>query len=81
MSPKLKAFLLGAVEALGAGVVLGLLTVWGEPSNVVLTKAGFMAAGAAALKYGLVYLLGYLRKHEVFREVWTDERRSVEANK
>ena len=77
MNPKVKAFLLGAGEAAGAGLVIGLLSVWSEPSDVILTAAGLAAAGSIALKFGVVYLLGYLRKNAAFRPVWTDEKRAA----
>lgn len=76
MNPKVKAFLFGAAEAAGAGAVLGVMTVWGEPGDVILTKAGIVAAASVAIKYGLVYLFAYLRKNVAFRPVWTEEERT-----
>jgi hypothetical protein len=80
MNPKVKAFLLGAAEALAAGVVLGVGSVWVQPGDVILTKAGLVTAATTGAKAGLIYLLGYLRKNIAFREVWTPERRDVERN-
>jgi hypothetical protein len=77
MNPKLKAFLLGAAEAAGAGVVIGVLSVWSQPNDVVLTVAGLTAAGAVGLKFGVVYLFAFLRKNVAFRPVWTPEERNA----
>jgi len=67
MNPKIKAFLVGGAEAAGAGAVIGLLSVWGEPSDVLLTRAGLVVAAATGVKFGVVYLLGYLRKNVAFQ--------------
>jgi len=80
MNPKIKAFLLGAAEALAAGAVFGVGSVWVQPGDVILTKAGFVTAATTGAQVGLIYLLGYLRKNVAFREVWTPERRNVEGS-
>ncbi len=80
MNPKLKAFLLGAGEAAGAGIIIGVLSVWTQPADVVLTGAGIALAGTTGLKFGLVYLFAFLRKNVAFRPVWTDEQRAALTN-
>jgi hypothetical protein len=63
MKEKLKVIGLGALEAFGAGIVIGLASVWGEPNDVILSKAGFIAAATTAAKFGFVYFVAFLRKH------------------
>jgi len=77
MNPKLKAFLLGAAEAIAVGFALGVYSVWATPGDVVLTKAGLLAVAAVGLKVAIIYLGGYLRKNMAFRPVWTDEQRAA----
>ena len=77
MNPKLKAFLRGAAEAAGAGIVIGVLSVWTQPTDVVLTGPGLALAGTTGLKFGLVYLFAFLRMNVAFRPVWTDEKRAA----
>jgi hypothetical protein len=81
MNPKLKAFLLGAGEALAVGFVIGIGSLWVEPKDVVLTWAAVSAALLTGAKFAIVYLVAYLRKNVAFREVWTPERRAVESVK
>ncbi len=80
MNGKIRVFLLGAAEALGVGFVLGLGSLWGKPEDVILTLAGLSTAAVTGAKFAVIYLLAYLRKNVAFREVWTPERRAVEAN-
>lgn len=61
MNDRLKTYLQGAAEAFGIGLVAGLGSVWGQPTDVVLTGAGLAAAGLVAAKFGVIYLLGFLR--------------------
>jgi len=77
MNPKVKVFLLGAAEAAGAGIVIGVLSVWTQPADVVLTGPGLALAGMTGLKFGLVYLFAYLRKNVAFRPVWSPEERNA----
>jgi uncharacterized membrane protein len=79
MNPKIKAFLLGAAEAVGIGFVLGVGAVWIKPEDVLFTKAGMVLAFQTGSQVAVIYLLGFLRKNMAFREVWTAQRRAVES--
>jgi uncharacterized membrane protein len=81
MNPKLKEFLLGAAEAIGVGFVIGVGAVWIKPEDVLFTSAGLVLALQTGVQVAVIYLLGYLRKNMVFREVWTPERRFAEGVK
>jgi uncharacterized membrane protein len=81
MNPKLKAFLLGAAEAVAVGFVIGVGAVWIKPEDVLFTSAGVLLALQTGAQVAVIYLLGFLRKNMVFREVWTPERRAVEGVK
>jgi len=75
MNPKLKTFLLGALEAAGVGFGLGVYSVWMTPGDVVLTKAGLLAVAGVGVKVAIIYLGGYLRNNRAFQRVWTEEER------
>jgi hypothetical protein len=67
MNGKIKAFLLGCLEAFGGGFVLGLAIVWNEPGSVVLSLDAMKAAGEFGIRYGLFYFLGFLRMNAAFK--------------
>lgn len=81
MNPKLKTFLLGLAEAAAAGFVLGVASVWVKPEDVLFTKEGVVLALQTGAQVAVIYLFAFLRKNTAFREVWTPERRVVEARK
>jgi len=58
---QLSTALKGAGEAFVIGAVIGIGTVWGQPSDIQLTAAGLAAAGLVALKFGLTYFIAWLR--------------------
>lgn len=81
MNPKLKAFLLGAAEAVAAGFIVGVTAVWVKPGDVLFTTAGFILVAKTGAQVAVIYLFAFLRQHMAFREVWTPERRAVESVK
>lgn len=81
MNPKLKTFLLGLAEAAAVGFALGVGSVWVKPEDVLFTKEGVLLAAQTGAQVAVIYLVAYLRKNMVFREVWTPERRAVEGVK
>ena len=60
---KLKRVGLGALESAAVGFLVGVASVWGQPTDVLLTSAGLLAVGATGAKFGLVYMLGFLRQN------------------
>jgi hypothetical protein len=81
MNPKIKAFLQGLLEAAAAGFVLGVGSVWVKPEDVLFTKEGVLLALTTGAQVGVIYFFAFLRQNMAFREIWTPERRAVEANK
>jgi hypothetical protein len=66
MIDKLKVVGWGALEAFGAGALVGLATVWMEPADVILTLAGIKAAAVIAVKFGIIYLFAFMWQNRNF---------------
>ncbi len=60
---KLKRIGYGALESAAIGFLVGVASVWGQPTDVLLTSAGVAAAATTGAKFGLIYLLGFLRQN------------------